>query len=128
MGNEAYIDSMCFDTQQSIEFLLKGVLISYGVGFDKTHEIDRLLQLVESDTPIKFSKRDDLEMLAATITYWEEGSRYMSGVKTTINTVRRCLNIRDSLMDDFLSEQERLQDVNEKESLALSEEEENLDL
>ena len=131
-SESAYIDSMCFDTQQSIEFLLKGILLSYGVDFKKVHEIDHLVDLVKENVPIEFSRLKELDTLATTITYWEEGSRYDSGIRTTVNTVRRCLNIYDSIIKEFLEEQEQMQTIsNEKtvdEMENSSEDEEDIDL
>lgn len=104
-NGEEWLDSACFDTQQAIELLLKGILLGYGVKFEHSHDINYLLSLLDN-TEFTFSKHDDLMMLSATLTSWEEGSRYGKGVKTSVNTVRRMHNIYDDILQSFLSVQE----------------------
>jgi len=107
-NGEEWLDSACYDAQQAIEFLLKGILLEHGVMFEKTHDIMYLISLID-ETRFCFSKRDDLIMLASTITSWEEGSRYGKGVRTSVNTVRRIHNIYNDILDAFLEEQEKNQ-------------------
>lgn len=107
-GGEEWLDSACFDTQQAIEFLLKGILLEYGVTFDKTHDILYLISLLDT-TSFKFEKHDNLMLLASTITSWEESGRYGKGIRTTIDTVRRIHNIYNNILETFLDEQEQNQ-------------------
>ncbi len=107
-NGEEWLDSACFDTQQAVEFLLKGILLGYGVPFEPTHDINYLVSLLD-ETGFTFSKHDDLVMLSATLTSWEEGSRYGKGVKTSVSTVRRMHNIYDDILRTFLSIQEKNQ-------------------
>lgn len=106
--------------------------MSYGVDFKKIHEIDHLVDLVKENVPIEFSRLKELDALATTITYWEEGSRYDSGIRTTVNTVRRCLNIYDSIIKEFLEEQEQMQTISNEKTVDdmenSSEDEEDIDL
>jgi len=42
-----YLEDLCFDAQQAAEKALKAVLISRGVEFPYTHDVGRLLSLLE---------------------------------------------------------------------------------
>ena len=96
--DDAYLDAACFETQQAIEFLLKAVLMDNGVPYDKSHDIRYLLSLVDQ-TGFTFDKHDTLDLLADTITDWEEHSRYGKGVRTSVQTVQRVHNVYKSIND-----------------------------
>jgi HEPN domain-containing protein len=104
--DEAFLDVACFETQQAVEFLIKAILLENGVEFEKSHDVRYLVALLE-DIPFTFEKIDSLELLASTITDWEESSRYGKGVRTTIQTIRRVHNIYDSMNQAFLDTQEK---------------------
>lgn len=104
--DEAYLDVACFETQQAIEFLIKAILLENGVTFEKSHNIRYLLSLLQ-ETGFNFDKMPDLDILADTITDWEESSRYGKGVRTTVQTIQRIHNIFKSLNDKFLETQEK---------------------
>ena len=103
--DDAYLDIACFETQQAVEFLLKTILQEYGVAYEKTHNIRYLLDLVKSSGFV-FDKEDDFDILADTLTDWEQSSRYGKGVKTTINTILRMHNIYNSMNQAFIGLQE----------------------
>lgn len=103
--DDAYLDVACFEIQQAIEFLIKAILLENGVSYDRTHDIRYLLsKLVEIN--FKFDKIDALDMLADTITDWEESSRYGKGIKTTVQTVKRVYNIYKNMNEAFIKTQE----------------------
>ncbi|WP_405379633.1 HEPN domain-containing protein [Phascolarctobacterium sp.] len=106
--DDAYLDAACFETQQAIEFLLKAVLMDNGVPYDKSHDIRYLLSLVDQ-TGFTFDKHDTLDLLADTITDWEEHSRYGKGVRTSVQTVQRVHNVYKSINDAYLRIQEKNQ-------------------
>lgn len=108
--DDAYLDVACFETQQAIEFLIKAILLEYGVVYSKTHDIRYLLSLME-DIGFKFEKQNALELLADTVTDWEEGSRYGKGVRTTVQTVQRVHNIYKSMNEAFLETQEKNNEI-----------------
>lgn len=99
--DDAYLDVACFDTQQAIEFLLKAVLLDHGIAYDKSHDIRYLLSLLDN-TSFTFDKYDSLDLLADTITDWEEHSRYGKGVRTSVQTVLRVHNIYKSINESYL--------------------------
>jgi HEPN domain-containing protein len=112
-----WLDSACYDAQQAIEFLIKGILLNNGIYFDKTHDIVYLNSLLE-ENDIVFPKQQDLNSLASTIISWEDSIKYGTGIKTTVNTVRRIYNIYNDLLDTFLKNQEELNsDINHMQQL-----------
>ena len=102
--DEAYMDVACFETQQAIEFLIKAILQENGVEYSKSHDIRYLLELLES-IDFTFEKMDVLDMLADTITDWEENSRYGKGIRTTVQTIQRIHNIYKSMNEAFVATQ-----------------------
>lgn len=105
--DDAFLDSACFDTQQAIEFILKFILSEYGVSYKKTHDIRYLAELLDT-TAFTFDKSAELNNMADTITNWETGSRYGSGVRTTVKAIHSAHDIYKSIDDAFMQMQERL--------------------
>ena len=85
---------------------LKAILLENGIPYDKSHDIMYLLVLLE-EIPFTFEKQEALELLASTITDWEESSRYGKGVRTTVQTIQRVHNIYESMNQAFLKTQEK---------------------
>ena len=44
--DDAYLDIACFETHQSVEFLLKSILMENGIEFNKSHDIRYLIELL----------------------------------------------------------------------------------
>ena len=44
-NDDAYLDVACFEAQQAIEFLMKAILMEYGIPYNRTHDIRYLLNL-----------------------------------------------------------------------------------
>ena len=80
---------------------MKAILLEYGMAYDKTHDILALLDLLRS-IDFEFEQEDSLELLATTITDWEESSRYGKGIRTGVQTVQRVHNIYVSMNEAFL--------------------------
>ena len=104
--DDAFLDVACFETQQAVEFLIKAILLENGIPYDKSHDIRYLLVLLE-EIPFTFEKQEALELLASTITDWEESGRYGKGVRTTVQTIQRVHNIYESMNQAFLKTQEQ---------------------
>lgn len=101
---DSYFDTACYNAQQTIEFILKAVLLENQITFNKKtgHDILYLLNLVTENTDFTFDKQDDLKKLSTTITSWEEKGRYYSGIRTKEDTIRRVLNIYKSIDQSFV--------------------------
>lgn len=106
-GNDAFLDSACFDTQQAIEFILKFILSEHGVNYKKTHDIRYLAELLDTTT-FKFDKSAELNKMADTITNWETESCCRSGVRTTVKAIHNAHDIYKSINDAFMRMQESL--------------------
>lgn len=104
--DEAFLDVSCFETQQAIEFLIKAILLENGIPYDKSHDIRYLMDKL-TEINFTFEKIDSLDLLADTITDWEESSRYGKGVRTTAQTIQRVHNIYNSLNQAFIDSQEK---------------------
>ena len=109
-GYDSILDKACFDAQQALEFLIKAILLNYNIHFSNSHNIVYLASLLET-TGLKFDKSDDLQLLADTITSWEEKGRYYDGIKTKKETVQRVYNIMKSIEEAFLAEQKEINGV-----------------
>ena len=105
-SDDAYLDVACFETQQALELIMKTILTENNVEYKREYSIRYLLELLQQ-AHFSFDKETDLDILADTITSWEEGSRYGKGVATTVQTVQRVHNIIKSLNDAFLLSQEK---------------------
>lgn len=57
-----------------------------------------------------FSKENDLVLLSATLTSWEEGGRYGSGIRTSTDTVRRVHNIYNDILESYIELQKKNQE------------------
>ena len=103
---EAYFDIACFNAQQAIEFLIKSILLEYHIPYEfsgnKGHDILYLTTIMTESIDIDFDKKEELFLIAATITSWEQKGRYYDGIKTKETTVKRVLNIYKSLDDAFI--------------------------
>lgn len=100
--DDAHFDIACFNAQQALEFILKAVLLEYKVPYEREHDILYLSDLIMDKTDFRFEKQTDMEVLATTITSWEEHGRYNSGIRTKEQTVRRVLNIYRSIDAEFV--------------------------
>ena len=106
--DDAYLDVACFEAQQAIEFLMKAILIDNGIPYNKSHDIRYLLDLLDN-TSFGFEKYEALDLIADTVTDWEEHSRYGKGIKTSVQTVQRVHNIYKSMNEAYLKIQEENQ-------------------
>lgn len=100
-GDDAFLDSACFDTQQAIEFILKFILSEHGISYKKTHDIRYLAELLDTTT-FKFDKSAELNNMADTITNWETGSCCGSDVRTTVEAIHSAHDIYKSINDAFM--------------------------
>lgn len=106
-GDDAFLDSACFDTQQAIEFILKFILSEHGTNYKKTHDIRYLAELLDTTT-FKFDKSAELNNMADTITNWETGICCGSDIRTTVEAIHSAHDIYKSINDAFMRMQESL--------------------
>lgn len=110
-SDDIWLDSACYDAQQSLEFLMKGILASKGVVVgdeendipkNQGHNIRHLLSRLTKEG-FTFDKIDDLTSLANTITSWEEEGRYSPGVHVHEQTLHRVYKIFDSMYNAYIA-------------------------
>lgn len=101
--DDSFFDIACFNAQQALELILKAVLKEYDVPYEKEHDIMYLSNLIEENTDFRFEKQKDMELLADTITSWEEHGRYFDGIRTKEQTVRRVLNIYKDIEATYIA-------------------------
>lgn len=106
-GDDAFLESAYFDTQQAIEFILKFILSEHGANYKKTHDIRYLAELLDTTT-FKFDKSAELNNMADTITNWETGSCCRSDIRTTVEAIHSAHDIYKSIDDAFMQMQESL--------------------
>lgn len=106
-GDDAFLESACFDTQQAIEFILKFILSEHGANYKKTHDIRYLAELLDTTT-FKFDKSAELNNMADTITNWETGICCGSDIRTTVEAIHSAHDIYKSINDAFMRMQESL--------------------
>ena len=69
---EAYLEDLCFDAQQAAEKALKAVMMSRGIDFPYTHDIARLLAVLQVDG----MKLPESMLSAARLTTYAVQARY----------------------------------------------------
>lgn len=73
-GKNAPTDTICFHTQQCIEKYLKALLTFKNMDFPKTHDIERLLDLLPADIDLPLSVRQQRQF-----TNYATTARYPGG-------------------------------------------------
>jgi len=71
LGDECPTDTVCFHAQQCVEKYLKAFLVSEGIDFPKTHDLERLVGLL----PVRSRPRLSAEEQGR-LTDYATGSRY----------------------------------------------------
>ena len=73
--DDCYLETCCFCLQQSIEFMLKGIVELNGAQYAENHDIRANLNILHRmDVSIPFEK--ELRSMANTLYQWETESRY----------------------------------------------------
>ncbi|MEA2641065.1 MAG: hypothetical protein QOF51_2459 [Chloroflexota bacterium] len=91
----SYLEDLCFDAEQAAEKAIKAVLLRIGVPFPYTHDLARLLSMVETageQIPAEVREADALTVFATTTRYpgtYEpvETEEYDAAVATAISVV-----------------------------------------
>jgi len=52
VSGDVLLENLCFHAQQAVEKSIKAVLITKGIPFPKTHNIDTLIGLLPGDVPV----------------------------------------------------------------------------
>lgn len=95
-NNDCYLDSCCFNLQQGIEFLLKGIVELNGAQYAENHDIRANLNILNRlDITIPCEK--ELRQFASTLYSWETESRYKESFIAAIKDIDEIFNIANEL-------------------------------
>ena len=93
---EVLLAALCFHAQQTVEKSLKAVLVQRGVTFPYTHDLARIITLVQS---ARLPWPEALEA-AATLTVYAAGSRYPgSGGEITDEEYSQAITLAKGVLD-----------------------------
>ena len=102
-NNDCYLDSCCFHLQQSIEFLLKGIVEMNGAQYAENHDIRANLNILNRlNVEIPYEK--DLRLLASTLYSWETESRYKESFIAAVKDIDEVIKIANKLIEFVYSQ------------------------
>lgn len=96
--NENFLNICCYHMQQTIELSLKYSLEILGINYIKTHDIRKLLNLIETRFPVFLNSLIDR---ADDITAWESKSRYILSFTTTQKDILEVQDIFFNLLSEI---------------------------
>ena len=90
--DDVYLDSCCFHLQQSIEFILKGIVEMHGMQYAENHDIRANLNILNRagiSIPYEKELRDKAEVLYR----WETETRYKDSFIAAIKDIEEVMEI-----------------------------------
>ena len=110
--DDCYLESCCFGLQQSLEFLLNGIVELNGERFAENHDIRSNLNILHRvNVQIPYEK--ELRQMANTLYQWETESRYKDSFIAAIADVEEVMAYAEGLLE-YVSEQIRPDHAEEK--------------
>ena len=106
-ANDCYLDSCCFHLQQSIEYLLKGIVEMNGVQYAENHDIRANLNILNRIN-VEIPCEKELRLLASTLYGWETESRYKESFIAAIKDIDEVFKIAKELTEYICSQVEPL--------------------
>lgn len=103
--NDCYMDSCCFHLQQSIEFLLKGIVEMNGAQYAENHDIRANLNILNR-LNVEIPSEKALRLLASTLYSWETESRYKESFIAAIKDIDEVFKIAEELTKYIYSQVE----------------------
>lgn len=77
-NNSVLIDMCCYDLQQALEFMLKGIIEINGNDYNKSHDLRAHIQeLYKLEDELLNNILNEISLRAATFNEWQTKSRYM---------------------------------------------------
>ena len=99
------MDSCCFHLQQSIEFLLKGIVEMNGAQYAENHDIRANLNILNR-LNVEIPSEKALRLLASTLYSWETESRYKESFIAAIKDIDEVFKIAEELTKYIYSQVE----------------------
>ncbi len=96
--DDAFLDTACFDVQQSMEFALKYWIEMSGLGYARTHDISNLVsQLIAHG--VRADVLYEINNNASLYTSWETRARYYNDFSSTLHDVTTAIDLSDKLIE-----------------------------
>lgn len=99
INNTVLIDMCCYDLQQAMEFILKGLLELNGIEYNKTHDVRAHIQQLYS---LRDKELDDIlneiSLRASTFNEWQTKSRYMDSFYALETDIEKAIEICSRLI------------------------------
>lgn len=89
-NDEEQLNITGYHIQQSIELAIKHILSLHGKPFQKTHDLDQLINYAESNN-IDLYLPEYLKDKADVISLWETKTRYIIGFKVELHRIEKAL-------------------------------------
>lgn len=110
--DDCYLETCCFSLQQSIEFLLKGIVELHGETYAQNHDIRANLNILHRiDVQIPYEK--EIRGMANTLYQWETESRYKDSFMAAVADVEEAFIYAQALLECALNNIE-INDVQEE--------------
>lgn len=96
--DDCYLDSCCFSLQQSVEFLLKGIVELHGLRYAENHDIRANLNILNREQ-IEIPCEKELRVKADLLYRWETESRYKESFTAAVKDIEEVMAIVKSLFE-----------------------------
>ena len=106
-NDDCYLDSCCFNLQQCVEFLLKGIVEMNGLQYAENHDIRANLNILNKQN-IEIPCEKELRILASTLYSWETESRYKESFIAAIKDIDEVFVIAKELINYSCSQIEMI--------------------
>lgn len=90
-NDEEQLNIIGYHLQQTIELIIKHIFSLNGIPFQKTHDIDQLISLAESNN-IELYLPEYIREKADVISLWETKTRYTMGFKVELNRISKTID------------------------------------
>ena len=95
-NNDCYMDSCCFNLQQSVEFLLKGIVEMNGLMYAENHDVRANLNILARNN-ITIPCEKEIRDKAAILHSWETESRNKDSFIAAVRDIEEVMAIAKEL-------------------------------
>lgn len=88
----------CFQLQQTIEFLLKGIVELNGLRYEENHDIRANLNILNREA-IEIPCEKELRLMSDTLYKWETESRYKDSFIAAVKDIEEVMSYAKMLFD-----------------------------
>lgn len=96
--DDCYLDSCCFHLQQSIEFILKGIVEMNGLRYAENHDVRANLNILNREN-ITIPCEREIRDKASTLYSWETESRYKDSFIAAIKDIDEVMDYANKLIE-----------------------------